>query len=786
MQYHHIRVTRVIVVIALLLIVALTSWNYLRRASRLKALKHTIPELLPQNVENSTVGFNYTKIESGRTVYSIKAWRNLGLKGNKNLLEDVEVLVYGRDGDRYDRIHSARADYSQDSGTIQFEGDVSILLSSKNQEVRATRLAETDPSKAYLNKTLVKTSKVLYSQRENRVETAAPVQFTFNDLSGSALGMKYDASKDRLSLLQDVHVKLDRGQGAPPVEITSGSLSFEKAAHQIAFGSPVHLSHGDDSLDAMDLVIHLGSDNRVETAEARGNPSVKTQAPNAQSDLTANVITAKLGGEAKSLDQIVAEGNVHSESRSLTSTTELNAQRLTTLFTGSRNEPHQLIAENDVVLKIIPAGGKEARSTAPSPPGAPALSLSNTTETEILHSARVEITLRAGGREFEGLITPVPGILELIPTQPTLDRKVVAGDRFDATFSGQRNTLDSFRATGHVTVDLEPRSPLPSSTHRKTQSDALVARFDPASGLLTSIDQTGGFRFVETGLSSQPASRNATLLRQATATRAHYTAAERVTLLQGDPEVWDSTAKTTARTMTMDEQSDKLTAEGNVLTIYQDRKSTSAPFSNTNSPVFISAHRLVARSREHTALYSGNARMWQDDDVVKGDEIHLDQTAKTMVASHHVMSTFLTEESGKGKKDFVSVTADELQYDDSKQRAHYQDHVVMKGEMGTLGAPTLDIFFVEKPKPHEGRVDRAIAQGGVLIEQPQRRATSERAEFFPRENRVLLSGNHPTIVDAVKGASTGRELTFFTRDDRILIDGDNQALATTQHKVARQ
>jgi lipopolysaccharide export system protein LptA len=157
-----------------------------------------------------------------------------------------------------------------------------------------------------------------------------------------------------------------------------------------------------------------------------------------------------------------------------------------------------------------------------------------------------------------------------------------------------------------------------------------------------------------------------------------------------------------------------------------------------------------------------------------------------MVATRHVMSTFLTEEGGKGKRDFVSVTADALQYEDSKQRAHYQDHVVMKGEMGILRAPVLDIFFIEKPKPHEGRVDRAIAQGGVLIEQPQRRANSERAEFFPRENRVLLSGNRPTIVDAVKGASTGRELTFFTRDDRILIDGDNQALATTQHKVARQ
>jgi LPS export ABC transporter protein LptC len=785
-QYRHIRITRVMVVVALVLIVAVTTWSYWRRASRFKSLKQTIPDILPQNVENSTVGFNYSRIESGRTIYSIKAWRNLGLKGNKNVLEDVEVLVYGREGDRYDRIHSARAVYDQDSGGIEFEGDVTILLSSKNQEATSSRLAETDPRKAYLNKTLVKTSKVFYSQRENRVETAAPVQFTFNDISGSATGMRYDAAHDSLSLPRDVQVRMDRGEKNPPVEITSSSLNFEKTAHQIGFGGAVHLNRGDDSLDSGELVVHLGADNRADRAEARGNPSVKSRSVNAQSDLTANTITASLGGGTKSLETIVAEGNVHAESRSLTSTTEMTAQKFTTRFTGSRNEPRQLIAEKDVVLKIVPAAGREAKSPAASPGSSPTISLSNSTETEILRSAHVEITLQPGGREFERLMTPVSSVLELIPSLPTLDRKVVIGDRFDATFSGQRNTLESFQASGHVTVDLEPQSPQPSSTHRKTQSDMLVARFDPASGLLTGIDQTGNFRFLETGLPTQPPAKNAAVLRQAVAAKAHYTASDRVTVLQGNPQVWDSTAKTTARSMTMDEQSNKLTGEGNVLTIYQDRKSTTAPFSDSKSPVFISANRLVAHSREHTAVYSGGARMWQDDDVVKADEIHLDQATKTMIASRHVMSTFLTEESGKGKKDFVSVTADSLKYEDSSQRAHYENNVVMKGDMGTLRAPTLDIFLIQKPQPHESRVDRAIAQGGVLIEQPQRKANSERAEFFPRENRVLLSGNHPTIVDAVKGASTGRELTFFTRDDRILIDGDSQALATTQHKVARQ
>jgi lipopolysaccharide export system protein LptA len=784
-QYRHIRITRVLVAVAIVVIFAVTGASYLWHVSRLKAARPKAPDLLPSNVENATVGFNYTKIEAGQPVFSVKASRNLGLKGNKNILEDVEVLVHGRTGDRYDRIHSARADYDEEAGTVLFVGDVAILLSSRRQEAEASLLPDNDPRKSLLDKTLIKTSKMTYSQRSNLVNTDAPVQFTFNDLSGDAIGMFYETTQDQLQLKRDVRMKLARADGTPPIEITSSSLNFQKNPHEISFAAPVQVKRGDYTLAAQYLVVRLDADNHAQQAVAVGNPSVTSRAPTMQLSLTSDSITANMRDGGKSLDTIVAVGNVHAETHSTSSSTEFTGQQLTASFVSDRNVLHQLTGDNNVVLKILPPK-ESVRTAGPSTPATAAVSLSKSDEVRILRTSHVEVFMRPGGHDFERLVCPGLSTLELIPPVTTQDRRIVRGDRFDGTFAGAKNALETFTATGHVKVDLEPATPQPSSTHRQTQSDALVARFDPSSGLLTRIDQTGNFEYFETDLHLPEAARNANPIRRASAARAHYSPTEKVTVLEGQPQVWDATSKTSARSMTMEEQSDRMTAAGNVLTVYQNKKSSPSAFSGSDAPVFISSDRLVGHSHAKTATYTGSARMWQEDDVIKSDEIQLDQQAKTMLAVRGVSSTFLVQEEGSAKKNFVSINADSLKYEDGKHQARYEKNVVMRGEMGVLHSPLLDVFLVENPKPKESRIDRALAQGGVTIVQPQRRANSERAEFFARENKVVLTGNHPTIIDEEKGASTGRQLTFFPRDDRILIDGDSQTRTTTQHKVARK
>ncbi|MDD5542637.1 MAG: LptA/OstA family protein [Acidobacteriia bacterium] len=792
MEYRHIRRTRVVVAVAIGVIVVATSWSYVRHWQRSRSDKPVVPNILPSNAENATVGFNYTKIESGRTIYSIKAWRNLGLKDNKNILEDVEVLVYGKTGDRYDRIHSARADYDQDAGTVTFNGDVTLLLSSKDQELKNVPRTGNGGASGAANPTQIRSSMVTYSQRSNRVDTAAPVQFVLNEVSGSAIGMHYDANANTLILDRDVQVVINRQNGTPPIEITGSSMNYRKATRSITFSAPAELRRGNDRLKSQEMIVYMDENNHAHEAVARGNPVLNASTETMKYELTCDQMTANLDPTGKMLLNIVAEQNVKGMSRSESSTTEISAQRLIVSFQGNRNELKNMVGEDNVFVKMTPRPGAAAQVVASKGPAAAQTSLASSTDVKTLRSSRVEITMRPGGREIQTLVSPRPSTLEIIPSDPGQDKRTITADRFDATFGGARNTLESFRAAQHVNVDLEPTSAAPSSTHRKTSSDNLVAAFSPSTGELLTLEQAGHFHFSETAPQNAKSVPPGSIWREAVSNKAHYTASSRITTLEGNPEVWDASGRTSAAKMLMDETADLMTATGNVKTIYQNKTATTAtPFSGNDSPVLVSADKLLGHSKARTAVYSGNVRMWQDENAIKADEIHLDQNAKTLLAEHHVVSTFLNQQanaskSGNDKKDFVTITAETLRYDDNRHMARYDRDVVMRGDSGVVRSPALEIHMAQNPKPSESRIDHATALGGVTITQPDRRATAERADFYSSDNRIVLTGNQPTIIDNVKGATTGRELTFYTRDDRVLVDGDPQGRTTTQHKMIRQ
>jgi hypothetical protein len=44
---------------------------------------------------------------------------------------------------------------------------------------------------------------------------------------------------------------------------------------------------------------------------------------------------------------------------------------------------------------------------------------------------------------------------------------------------------------------------------------------------------------------------------------------------------------------------------------------------------------------------------------------------------------------------------------------------------------------------------------------------------------VLLYGGAPTLVDSLKGTTTGRRLTYFASRDRLLVDGQERTPAVS-------
>ncbi len=70
------------------------------------------------------------------------------------------------------------------------------------------------------------------------------------------------------------------------------------------------------------------------------------------------------------------------------------------------------------------------------------------------------------------------------------------------------------------------------------------------------------------------------------------------------------------------------------------------------------------------------------------------------------------------------------------------------------------------------QLDRALATGGVVVQQGDRRGTAEQAEYTATDGKFVLSGGKPTLTDASSDTTTGHSLTFFVANDTILIDSE--------------
>jgi lipopolysaccharide export system protein LptA len=96
----------------------------------------------------------------------------------------------------------------------------------------------------------------------------------------------------------------------------------------------------------------------------------------------------------------------------------------------------------------------------------------------------------------------------------------------------------------------------------------------------------------------------------------------------------------------------------------------------------------------------------------------------------------------------------------------------------------MDVYFTRLGTTQESEVERAIAEGHVVVEQPGRRATGEHGEYSADAGKIVLTGGPPAIRDDQKGFTTGQRLTVFVHDDRLLVEGGDGTPSLSQHRVA--
>ncbi len=765
---------------AALVLAAIVAGIYGVRAWQAHLAEQKAPPAVPPTVQQRSAGFSFSKVEQERTLFTVRASRATEFKeGNRNLLEDVWITIYGRTGQRFDNFHTQACDYLSATGRIVCAGEVQIDLESAEE-------AQQRPGERVIH---IATSQVSFDRESGEARTDQPVVFRFPDGEGRGAGVVYRSRDGWLRLQRNVELTLRMqnqeasGGSAEPVALTGDSLEYRRDTHTLRLAGPVRGRQGRRELAAGELALELDADLRAQRLMARsggsGQPELRATQPAEQESLAANELVAHFH-RAGWTERLLAKGNVRGSRKASTGEERLEADQLDVELLPRESQPREVTARGHVLAQAIPAqpGGESRR----------------------LETAALRLTFAAaaktGERRLDRAETLAPATVELEGPSAAGGKSARQVTRFRgrqlfAQF-GERGEMKSLTARDAVEVVRQ----WPGRPPQVTTSRELAAKFG-AGGGWAEMEQSGNVQLREGARTGQ-------------ADRARYErAADRVTLT-GGVVLADPTTRTTAQSVWFVQRTGEISAQGDVRSTDSSR-GRNAIVTLAPEPAHISSDRLLANSSTGRAVYSGRARLWQGDAVIEGDSIELVRDARLLNARGNVLAVFPQASGAPGKSspankekpaepDAWRVRAGTMTYWGGEARAWLEQGVNAVSRRAQITSRALEAFFSSAESPAGGapgsaagpgaaagaqQLTRAVATGGVTVRQGGRRGASERAEYFAVEGKFVLSGGRPTLYDASRGTTTGRQLTFFYADDTIIVDSEEGSRPRARPRVEK-
>jgi lipopolysaccharide export system protein LptA len=185
---------------------------------------------------------------------------------------------------------------------------------------------------------------------------------------------------------------------------------------------------------------------------------------------------------------------------------------------------------------------------------------------------------------------------------------------------------------------------------------------------------------------------------------------------------------------------------------------------------------------------------WQGANRVEADRLDIDRDNQVMEAHGKVKSQFVDKDKDKSDDAdsegvpkpkstaapiFTIVTAPDMVYTEDTRIVTYTGGAVLNRPDLTVTAKQIRAYL--KDADEDSSLDKAIADGTVKVVSTSeklkrtRTGTSEHAEYYADDEKVILTGGKPLLVDSVKGQTRGKQLTWFANDDRLIVDGADRA-----------
>ena len=538
-----------------------------------------------------------------------------------------------------------------------------------------------------------------------------------------------------------------------PTTITAGQAVYEQDDRTIDLNGAAEISQGNNFAKGDAIFAELYPSNKLKSSIIRGNGYVRQIEP----DRTVEVSAAELSAS-------FADG------QTLTSARASNGP--SAVLTPAKPDEYSKVtmsAPRSIVLSFKQGGlleqmQSDGRTTIQldvpnnAPDSANKRLTADTVKTVFSPDGKSIQRAEAVG-DAELLVQP-------LRTSEENYRTTVNAPKFDCSFYPTGNSAkDCSGGKGTKTV----RAPTLAGDNRGVQTltaDTLNAFFGEGSRDVERLDATGNAKFIE-------------LDRNGIANQMSFTNSDKVVRLRGgDPSVWDSRARAKAQEIDWDTKNQRSALRNGVSTTDYNQKATSgaAPFGDTNKPVFVTAANAEFDHRAESAVYSGNARGWQDKSYIRASKFTMQQKQGQFDAEGGVQSLLYDvkrKENGRESTVPVSASSGTLTFFRDNRLLRYLGSVDIRQGTDRITGEKADVYLNDNNELARSEIER-----NVVITQPKRKATGDFASYVAENELVVLRGNPARVEDTDQGVSQGAQMTVNLRENRVNTVGRSAENAT--------
>ena len=750
-----VRAGALIILVAALLFVAIS--YYKLRNNKPFRLKSEAPEL-SKEIKGIVEGYEQRLMKGDRLYLWLRAARDITFMDDHHELEQVSLSVYPPVGEKPDQIAANKAIYDPKTSVITFLGSVKIETKDALK---------------------VNTESIAFDQNSEVAQTDAAVSFERENVSGRSNGAIVEAKNKKLELKKDVEITVApealkdpkakaTSLRSRPVTIRSAHALFEQASMKLSFSGGVTAEQERDVMSGENLYVTLNEQKRIQKLEIRGNSYLRSMEEGRSAEVHSADMDFFLDKDQR-LERAVAMRDAGGRSLDADSELQLTgAGLIEVLFQaqGDRSLLKQMRTEGRSVINLSAPKSKANDPRASS---------------KRLTADTVKLVWRVSGSDLDKAEAVGNAELFVDPLikSPRADKQTLTAPRIDCDFFETGNLARTFVATGGAKVVIEPVQKVEDRGTRVLTSQKITAVFVKDTQAIERTDAQGDAKFNEND-------------RNGVASNISYTSGDNTVRLRGgEPTVWDARARTKAVELDSDLTNHVSYSRGKTATTYYSQVQTNGavPFSKVNSPVYIVSDRGEFYSDRGLAIYTGDARAWQDDNFVRGDKLTIYLNEKKMEANGRVQTEIYNarRKGATGTNTVpVSALADSMSYSDPGRTLHYDGNVDIRQGTDRVTSGIADVYLLKE----SAEVEKTVAQHNVVLTQPNRKGTGEWIQYTSADEVAVLTGNPARVEDAEKGSTEGGRLTVNMRDGRVTADDvkgpQSPGRVRSIHKVKKQ